>query len=84
MNTIEDKDCLYHVMKSKTPLSTISEIVDAIEDDPEILALIRRKKHELEEEKARNKAGELVEEILSDLLKNSGLSVEKRIITGTW
>ncbi|MCB9050457.1 MAG: hypothetical protein H6556_13600 [Lewinellaceae bacterium] len=80
MNTIEDKDCLYHVMKSKTPLSTISEIVDAIEDDPEILALIRRKKHELEEEKARNKAGELVEEILSDLLKNSGLSVEKRII----
>lgn len=77
MNTISDKESLYHLMKSKTPLSTLSEIAQAIENDPEILRIIEKRKQELAEEKERNEIGEAVEVLLAEVLKNYGFTVEK-------
>ena len=77
MNTISDKESLYHLMKSKTPLSTLSEIAQAIENDPEILKIIEKRKQELAEEKERNKIGEAVEVLLAEVLKNHGFTVKK-------
>ncbi|WP_445432424.1 sacsin N-terminal ATP-binding-like domain-containing protein [Chryseobacterium indoltheticum] len=36
MNTIEDKESLYKVMRSSTNLSQLSKVVEAMEDDPKI------------------------------------------------
>lgn len=77
MNTIEDKESLYHVMKSKTPLVTLSEIALAIENDPEILNIIAKRQQEMIEEKERNEIGEAVEGILSEVLRDSGFTVQK-------
>lgn len=77
MNTIEDKESLYQVMKSKTPLSTLSEIALAIENDPEILNIIARRQQEMIEEKERNEIGEAVESILAEVLRDSGFTVQK-------
>ena len=77
MNTISDKESLYRLMKSTTPLLTLSEIAIAIENDPEILNIIEKRKQELEEEKERNKIGEAVEVLLAEVLENYGFTVEK-------
>lgn len=77
MNTIEDKESLYQVMKSKTPLATLSEIAIAIENDPEILNIIARRQQEIIEEKERNVVGEAVESILAEVLRDSGFTVHK-------
>jgi cell fate (sporulation/competence/biofilm development) regulator YlbF (YheA/YmcA/DUF963 family) len=77
MNTISDKESLYHLMKSNTPLSTLSEIANVIENDPEILRIIEKRKQELAEEKERNEIGEAVEILLAEVLKNYGFTVEK-------
>lgn len=77
MNTIEDKESLYQVMKSKTPLATLSEIALAIENDPEIFDIIAKRQQEIQEEKDRNEIGEAVESILAEVLKESGFSVHK-------
>jgi hypothetical protein len=55
MQTISDKESLYSLMKSKTPLSTLVEIAEAIENDPTILKLIEDRKQEKIEELIRNK-----------------------------
>lgn len=77
MNTISDKESLYHLMKSKTPLSTLSEIAKAIEDDPEIFRIIEKRKQELAEEKERNEIGEAVEALLAEVLAGYGFTIEK-------
>ncbi len=77
MNTISDKESLYHLMKSKTPLATLSEIAIAIESDPEIFKIIQKRMQELEEEKERNEIGEAVELLLAEVLKNYGFTVIK-------
>jgi hypothetical protein len=77
MKTIEDKDSLYQIMKSKTPLSTLSEIAIAIENDPEIVDLIKRRTREIKEEQERNEIGEAVEAILAETLQDFGFSVQK-------
>ncbi|MBL7829530.1 MAG: hypothetical protein JNK41_00770, partial [Saprospiraceae bacterium] len=77
MNTIEDKESLYQVMKSKTPLATLSEIALAIENDPEILNIIAKRQQEMIEEKERNEIGEAVESILAEVLRDSGFTVQK-------
>jgi hypothetical protein len=77
MNTIEDKESLYQIMKSKTPLATLSEIAAAIENDPEILDLIARRQRERQEELERNEIGEKVEAVLAEALKQHGFEVKK-------
>ncbi len=77
MNTIEDKESLYRVMKSKIPLATLSEIAVAIENNPEILNIIKKMQQEIMEEKVRNQIGEVVENILAEVLRDSGFTVQK-------
>ena len=79
VDTIEDKENLYRVLKSKTPLSKLAEIAKAIEDDPEILDLIARRKKEREEERDRNEVGEKVEKVLAEALQKHGFEVKKEI-----
>jgi hypothetical protein len=79
VDTIEDKENLYRVLKSKTPLSELAAIAQAIEDDPEILDLIARRKKEREEEKDRNEVGEKVEKVLAEALQKHGFEVAKEI-----
>lgn len=77
MKTIEDKESLYQVMKSRTPLATLSEIALAIENDPEILKIIARRQQETIEEKERNEIGEVVESILAEVLRDYGFTAQK-------
>jgi len=77
VDTIEDKENLYRVLKSKTPLSKLAEIARAIEDDPEILDLIAGRRKEKEEEKDRNEVGEKVEKVLAEALQKHGFEVRK-------
>lgn len=79
VDTIEDKENLYRVLKSKTPLSKLAEIAKAIEDDPEILDLIARRQKERAEEKDRNEVGEKVEKVLAEALQKHGFEVKKEI-----
>lgn len=80
MNTIEDKESLYQVMKSKTPLLLLSKIALAIENDPEILNIIARRQQEIMDEKERNVIGEAVESILAEVLRDSGFNVQKPLL----
>lgn len=81
MKTISDKESLYRVMKSNVPLSTLSEVAAAIENDPEILEIIERRKREFLQEKERNEIGEYVEQLLAEALKDASIQVEK-VTTG--
>lgn len=42
MNTIEDKDSLYKVMRSKTDLAKLSMVAQAIDDNPQLLYSIEK------------------------------------------
>ncbi|MDD2636219.1 MAG: hypothetical protein PHW82_12075 [Bacteroidales bacterium] len=42
MNTIEDKESLYKVMRSKTNLSKLSEVAQALENNPELMADVKK------------------------------------------
>ena len=44
MNTIEDKDSLYKVMRSKTDLSHLSKVAEAIEENPRLFENIEQAK----------------------------------------
>lgn len=44
MNTIEDKDSLYKVMRSKTNLSHLSKVAEAIEENPRLFENIEQAK----------------------------------------
>ena len=79
VDTIEDKENLYRVLKSKTPLSKLAEIAKAIENDPEILELIARRQKERKEELERNEVGEKVEKVLAEALQQYGFEVKKEI-----
>jgi hypothetical protein len=79
VDTIEDKENLYRVLKTKTPLSKLAEVAKAIENDPEILDLIARRQKEREEEIERNEVGEKVEKVLAEALQQHGFEVKKEI-----
>lgn len=81
VDTIEDKENLYRVLKTKIPLSKLAEVAKAIEDDPEILELIAKRQREREEEKERNELGENVEKVLAEALQQHGFEV-KKVISG--
>ena len=79
VDTIEDKENLYNVLKSKTPLSKLAEVIKAIDNDPEILNIIKKRQNEKEEEKERNKIGENIEKVLAEALSECGFEVIKEI-----
>ena len=79
VDTIDDKENLYRVLTSKTPLSKLAEIAKAIENDPEILNIIARRQREQEEEKERNELGEQVEKVLAEVLEQHDFEVKKEI-----
>lgn len=79
VDTIDDKENLYRVLKSSTPLSKLAEVAKAIENDPEILEIIDRRQKEREEEFDRNEVGEKVEGILVESLEQFGFEVSKEI-----
>lgn len=79
VDTIDDKDNLYRVLKSKTPLAKLADVAKAIENDPEILEIIERRQKEREEELERNEVGEKVERALADALQQYGFTVKKEI-----
>lgn len=79
VDTIEDKENLYRVLKTKTPLSKLAEVAKAIENDPEILEIIARRQREREEELERNEVGEKVEKVLAEALQQQGFKVKKVI-----
>jgi hypothetical protein len=76
LDTISDRDSLYKIMKSKTPLDQLSEIAIAIENDPEILEIIRRRQQEIKEKIDNTLIGEQIEELLQEALEDEGLTVE--------
>ncbi len=43
-NTIEDKDSLYKVMRSKTDLAHLSKVAEAIEENPRLFENIEQAK----------------------------------------
>lgn len=75
-DTITDKDSLYKIMKSKTPLDQVAEIAIGIENDPEILEIIRRRQREIKERNENTLIGEQIEAILKEALQDEGLTVE--------
>jgi len=79
VDTITDKASLYRVLVSKTPLSTLAKVAEAIEDDPEILNIIIEFQKEKAEEKERNEMGEKVEMILAEALEQYGFEVRKYV-----
>lgn len=78
MNTIVDKDSLYKVMRSKTALAKLSEVAQAIDDDPELLSKLKSA-NDLE-----NLLGEFnvttVEELRSLLYKSHNGNGESKIV----
>jgi hypothetical protein len=44
MNTIDDKESLYKVMRSKTELSKLSEVAEALEANPALIAVVEKSK----------------------------------------
>jgi hypothetical protein len=77
----EDKEHLYGVLKTNTPLSKLADIANAIEKDPEVLVLIQdliREKRELSELK---EVGEYFEIVLEEALKEFGFEV-KNVVVG--
>jgi hypothetical protein len=78
MNTIQDKDSLYKVMRSKTGLAKLSEVVQAIDENPEILSKIKSAT-DLE-----NLFGEFnvanVDELRSLIYKSQNVSNESKIV----
>lgn len=81
MNTIEDKESLYSIMKSKTPLSKLTELAKAYENDPEILSIIRKRQQDIQDQKDRNEIGEAVEMVLAGILREYNFEV-KKVISG--
>jgi len=79
VQTIDDKENLYRVLTSKTSLLDLAEIAAAVENDPEILNIIEKRKREKEEENDRNIVGEKVEKILAEALEHYGFKVKKEI-----
>jgi hypothetical protein len=79
VDTIEDKENLYKVLKTKMPLSQLVDVANAIENDPEIINIIEQRRIEREEELERNEIGEKVERILAEALKQYGFEVKKEI-----
>lgn len=77
LNTISDKESLYKIMRSRIDLSTIANIASAIENDPEILNIIRRRQQDQQEEFERNEIGEFVEQLLKEVLEENGFQVIK-------
>jgi hypothetical protein len=76
VNAIEDKENLYRVFKSKTKLSKLADIAEAIKNDPEILVAIEKlitEKRELGELKV---IGEYFETVLEKALREYGFEVE--------
>lgn len=80
MKTIEDKQNLYRLMRSKIPFSKLADLADEVKNDPEILNLLRRRKEEKLAEKERNNIGELIENLLKEALTEYGLEVNKEFI----
>ncbi|MBL0233113.1 MAG: hypothetical protein IPQ08_05550 [Chitinophagaceae bacterium] len=79
VDTIDDKENLYKVLKTKMPLSQLAEVANAIENDPEIINIIEQRRIEREEELERNEIGEKVERVLAEALKQHGFEVRKEI-----
>lgn len=79
VDTIEDKENLYRVLKTRIPLSKLAEVAKAIENDPEILELIAKRQKEREEELERNEVGEKVEKVLAEALQQHGFEIKKEI-----
>ena len=79
VDTIDDKENLYKVLKTKMPLSQLAEVASAIENDPEIINIIEQRRIEREEELERNEVGEKVERVLAEALKQYGYEVKKEI-----
>ncbi len=76
VDTIDDKENLYRVFKSKTKLSKLADIAEAIKNNPEILVAIEnlmREKQELGELKV---IGEYFETVLEKALREQGFEVE--------
>lgn len=77
MNTIEDKENLYKIMRSGADLGQVAEVAEAIANDPEILDIIAKRKQKRKKERERNEIGEKVERILAEVLKQYGFEVSK-------
>lgn len=78
MNTIKDKDSLYKVMRSKTALAKLSEVAQAMDNDPDILSKLKSAT-DLE-----NLLGEFnvtnVEELRNLIYKSQNANGESKII----
>lgn len=77
VDTIQDKKSLYKIMNSKTPLSELSDVASAMENDPEINRLIKKRLEEIRETKEKTEVGIKIEEILAEALRDYGIEVER-------
>jgi len=74
MNTIEDKDSLYKVMRSKTDLAHLSKVAEAIEENPRLFENIEQAK-ELYSLLKQYNVNDLQQ--LRELLDSQGSAVER-------
>lgn len=77
VDTIQDKTSLYKIMNSKTPLSELSEVAAAMENDPEINRIIKKRLEEIRETKEKTEVGLKIEEVLASALSDYGVEVKQ-------
>lgn len=76
VDTIQDKKSLYKIMNSKTPLSELSDVAFAMENDPELNRLIKNRLAEVRETKEKTEVGIKIEKILAEALRDYGIKVK--------
>lgn len=77
VDTIEDMDSLYSIMKANTPLSEINKLINDIESDPLLKSLIDGRRQELREIKENTIIGENIESLLKEILVEAGIVTDK-------
>lgn len=77
METIEDKETLFSIMKSKMPLSEVATIVEALENDQELYEDLKDIIEERRRQQMQVLYGESIERSLQNALTSAGFVIHK-------
>lgn len=77
IRVIEDKDSLFELMRSDTPMAELAELSKALKNNPELRKVLEKWQRDKAEEAQRNRMGEQLEQLLKRALENAGLQVSK-------
>lgn len=76
VDTIDDKDSLYKIMRSSVPLKELSDIAISMEDDPDLIKLIEKRREEKRESVDNTIVGEKIEKLLQEAFQDEDINVE--------